>query len=183
MQHTIATILAALETDRHITLTGTDGRNRKTVTGRVAQVRKVTGSKYQIEIHEPGAAMGAYTVHHLTYFLPKDENPPKITGYGVRVVSRNRKTKEEKVDSESRSVKVEREEGLHLSDLIAVVNQRGMIGDDPRLALCIRGRDTDDTRFVYAIHSLNDPADGPGGVMYLHLDPETEKEVNEAVGE
>jgi hypothetical protein len=93
------------------------------------------------------------------------------------------KTKAEINNAGDLAVQVVNQRGLHLSDLNELVSRMGMLGDDPFICLCISGIDTHSSRIVAGVENINSTEDGPGGILYLHVEGKLEKEINKAVGE
>jgi hypothetical protein len=84
-----------------------------------------------------------------------------------------------KVKSQGYAWKVARKTGLFTDDLVQLMAEKGNGGCF--VALAIPGCDTDTSRLVEAVFEPNEPSDGPGGILYLHLTPKMERLLVDAV--
>lgn len=185
MKHTIQTIQAAQITQREITLDvggkiGDTNYKEETVTGKIAVIErrpifsnrmvkgdfKVLGHFWLIQFHVKVTA-DTSIVKGVAYLEPKQERQPKREEF----YSGNELT----------AVAVKSKEGFNLSDINRLVAEKGQIGDNPFITLCIEGVETHTSRITSVVLDINDKQDGPGGVLWLHLDKKLENIINEAV--
>jgi hypothetical protein len=71
--------------------------------------------------------------------------------------------------------------GLLLSELSALVDKSDCApGSDPIVILCVPDVDTDTSKFERAYFDVNQPDEGPGGVLYLHVNHDVEPKLTTA---
>jgi hypothetical protein len=155
MKHTIQTIQLAQVTGRTITIEGLTGTVVGVVRKEKYKTSKPAVTYYQLTMHIPlptdECNDGTCRVETFDY------NPPKSK---LEVPKTN----------EYQSFRVENNNGLHLHDLMNLVAQHGLVGDDPFLTLCVAGIETNTLRITEAALDVNTPEEGPGGIMWLRLD-------------